>query len=794
MSFPPFFQKFFSPFTKWFAWLQQDNPVGDVVLYPELNTDGETSVKGVYIVGDLTGLPLLKFATTKAKTLVEKFGPSSSWGEVSASFLSFSDNKDTSFSNKIKAQYDLVIIGAGPAGAAAAIEAKRLGLTYVVLEASDRPFDTLQNFPKGKPMFYEPDDLVELSPLTMEGKTKEELLTHLCGIFDQHDLHVEYTQKVDAIYTLSGRGENIIVTNTHAYAARKTILAIGKSGNARRLEVPGEDLAHVYNKLYDPAEFKGNNILVVGGGDTALESAILLAKAGNKVTISYRKHSFTRPKPGNINMVNTLVKSGQITLLMNSLVREIRERDVTLHVGEEAQTQAFHAVFSMIGTQLPYEFFKKSGIKIANAKTRITWWWLAFSIAFMNIVYFGKSSYGLETDNGFIQALGSIFSGDWVSVSTKLIAWLSVLTLFITGAVVLRDLISKWSYYFQTKWAYIKHGYFFFVVVFYFFIFLGSKYFHVDLGGQDPFFWYGLLYTVTIGLFGIRRITVSKKRYVTIQTLTIFLIQALPLFFIPNYVLPWFNDLGLITPWITEHVFLGGEWWRFVGFILAWPLFFWNVFTSEPSVFWLIVSLIQTFVIIPFIVIKWGKGAYCSWICSCGAMAETLGDEYRTLAPHGERAKKWDNAGQIVLLAIFITTILHMLGWIPSLSEALRGVNELLLGGYKVIVDTLLAGTIGIGLYFFFSGRVWCRFYCPLAALMHIYNKFSTWGILADKKKCISCGLCTKSCHMGIDVMGFAQQGKTVNDVECVNCSACVNVCPTGVLSFGKYKRLWGKK
>ena len=493
-------------------------------------------------------------------------------------------------------------------------------------------------------------------------------------------------------------------------------------------------------------------------------------------------------------MVNTLVESGQITLLMNSLVREIHEREVTLHVDEEEQTHSFSVVFSMIGTQLPYEFFKKSGIKIANAKTRITWWWLAFSIAFMNIVYFGKSSYGLETDNGFIQALGSIFSGDWVSVSTKLIAWLSVLTLFITGAVVLRDLISKWSYYFQTKWAYIKHGYFFFVVVFYFFIFLGSKYFHVDLGGQDPFFWYGLLYTVTIGLFGIRRITVSKKRYVTIQTLTIFLIQALPLFFIPNYVLPWFNDLGLITPWITEHVFLGGEWWRFVGFILAWPLFFWNVFTSEPSVFWLIVSLIQTFVIIPFIVIKWGKGAYCSWICSCGAMAETLGDEYRTLAPHGERAKKWDNAGQIVLLAIFITTILHMLGWIPSLSEALRGVNELLLGGYKVIVDTLLAGTIGIGLYFFFSGRVWCRFYCPLAALMHIYNKFSTWGILADKKKCISCGLCTKSCHMGIDVMGFAQQGKTVNDVECVNCSACVNVCPTGVLSFGKYKRLWGKK
>ena len=186
MPLPSFFKKLFTPFTRWFNWLQEDNPVGDVVFYPELNTDGETSVKGVYIVGDLTGLPLLKFATTKAKTLVEKFGMPSTWGEASASLLSFTDSNNTSFSDKTKEVYDLVIIGAGPAGAAAAIEAKRLGLNYVMLEASDRPFDTLQNFPKGKPMFYEPDDLKELSPLTMKGKTKEELLTHLCDIFTKH--------------------------------------------------------------------------------------------------------------------------------------------------------------------------------------------------------------------------------------------------------------------------------------------------------------------------------------------------------------------------------------------------------------------------------------------------------------------------------------------------------------------------------------------------------------------------------------------------------------------------------
>ena len=174
-------------------------------------------------------------------------------------------------------------------------------------------------------------------------------------------------------------------------------------------------------------------------------------------------------------------------------------------------------------------------------------------------------------------------------------------------------------------------------------------------------------------------------------------------------------------------------------------------------------------------------------------MAETLGDEYRTLSPHGKKAKQLENTGQIILFTITAITILHMLGWNPSLSGSLAGINKALLSGYKIIVDTFLAGTIGVGLYFFFGGRVWCRFFCPLAALMHIYNKFSTWHILADKKKCISCGLCTKSCHMGIDVMAYAQQGKPLDDVECVNCSACINVCPTGVLSFGRYKKIWNK-
>ena len=101
-------------------------------------------------------------------------------------------------------------------------------------------------------------------------------------------------------------------------------------------------------------------------------------------------------------------------------------------------------------------------------------------------------------------------------------------------------------------------------------------------------------------------------------------------------------------------------------------------------------------------------------------------------------------------------------------------------------IDVLFAGILGVGLYFWFSGRVWCRFACPLAALMHIYARFSQFRIFADKKKCISCNVCTSVCHQGIDVMGFANKGLPMEDPQCVRCSACVQACPTGTLTFGR--------
>jgi NosR/NirI family transcriptional regulator, nitrous oxide reductase regulator len=287
-----------------------------------------------------------------------------------------------------------------------------------------------------------------------------------------------------------------------------------------------------------------------------------------------------------------------------------------------------------------------------------------------------------------------------------------------------------------------------------------------------------------------------RTPYVRLQTLTLMAIQIVPLFLLPEIVLPWLDAHGFLPAWLADGLFPrvdyghGREFWRAYGLILAWPLFVYNVLTEAPLVPWLVISIVQTLVLIPLLVHVWGKGAYCGWICSCGALAETLGDRERHKMPHGPVSNRLNLAGQAILALATILALLRVLAWSFPDWHGLRAFNALALAGsrlsYKWIVDVLLAGVLGYGLYFWFSGRVWCRFFCPLAALMHVYARFSRFRIFPDKKKCISCNVCTSVCHQGIDVMSFANRGLPMADPQCVRCSACVSECPTGVLSFGR--------
>ena len=739
-------------------WLHMQWPDGDVSRLPRVDENYQTNVDGVYVVGDLAGVPLLKFSLDSGTKAVRHIA------------------NDASFSPGAQEDaYDVVILGAGASGMAAAREAENQGLSYVVLEATKR-FATIKDFQMGKPIYTYPKSMTPAGDIQVSAPVKEALVDELESQTGDIPVQTGEAQRIDR---QNGRLE-VVCGDDSRIAAQRVVVAIGRSGAFRELGAPGEDLDHVHHRLHDPSKCDGKSVTVVGGGDSALEAAIALTEAGANVTLSYRRDAFFRPKEENIDRVYELAaysSTGSLTLKMNTEVERIEEEAVGLR-HDEGGTERIPArkVFAMIGREAPLDFFRRSGIEIRNdwgtwPKPDIRKAWtersteplelhklpqmnwsrigamLAFTV-FMVVVYSWQEGGGwlnqlAESANAFPFWLGDVISGIEPS---------SLVGVTLTSM-------------------------------------------------QTPSFYFTMAYSIIVVVYGYRRIQRRKTPYITWQTTTLAAIQVVPLFLLPEIFLPYLGGNELLPAGLLDGLFPESDWathgreyWRAYGFILAWPLLVYNVFTHDPLFWWLAICFVQTFVLIPGMIYFWGKGAYCGWICTCGALAETLGDEHRDKMPHGEWSNKLNFAGQIIMVIAFVMLFWRIGGWIWPGGWMESTFNTMLSGGlfgfgilsYAWFVDVLLAGMIALGVYFWLSGRVWCRFFCPLAALMHIYHRFSRFRILADKDKCISCNVCTSVCHQGIDVMSFAQQGKPMEDPQCVRCSACVQSCPTGVLSFGQ--------
>jgi thioredoxin reductase/ferredoxin len=759
----------FGAIENYYHWLHGQWPAGVVEKLPSVGEDGLTNIPGVRIVGDLTGIPLLKFAANSGARAVRAI-------LAEPSFRAGQGGEGT---------VDLAIVGGGVSGYAAAKEAQHAGLRFILFEAQE-PFSTLANFPKGKPIYTYPTEMTPSGQIRFRANVKESLLDELreqtSGISPTF-ARVESISREGGLLVLStGAGEPV--------RAQRVIVAIGRSGNFRKLGVPGEELDKVYNRLHDPKDDAGRHVLVVGGGDSALETAIALTCVGAHVTVSYRKKEFARPKPENVEKIRRLMEDpacevgvdrptservstsaqswmrgetpvGSLTLMMGSTVAAIEEAKVHLVDAEgQAVTIDNDVVFSMTGREPPLDFFRRNRLNIAGEWRAATWASLIGVMAFCLWLFHWK-------------AYGFTIGGKGTFLPELNFAWLTpgVWTASIADwlGMVADD---------RTSVVYTV---------------LGSA--------SDPNFYYSLAYCVCVLIFGYRRIRRRKTPYVTVQTWVLVAIQCILLFLIPQILLPWmgrnglFVDGALLQPFadtfFERYDAIGEEraYWRAYGFVLAWPLFVYNWFTEQPMMGWLVVGVIQTFVIIPLIIYWFGKGAYCGWICSCGALAETLGDAHRQKMPHGPLWNKVNMIGQVFLVLALTLMGIRIIAWVFPQSDA-GALFEILLRGipvlnYKWIVDVLFAGILGTALYFHFSGRMWCRFACPLAALMHVYGRFSRFRIFADKKKCISCNVCTSVCHQGIDIMNFANKGLGMMDPQCVRCSACVQSCPTGVLSFG---------
>jgi thioredoxin reductase/polyferredoxin len=694
---------------------------------PIVRPDGGTNVAGLWIAGDLAGIPLLKFAIDSGARAVRAIA------------RALPPDRD-------RAIPDVAILGAGPAGLNAALEARALGLSALVLDAAE-PMATIATFPVAKPIYAYPRAWKPAGRLEVSARVKEPLLDELRAQAAGVDV-----RRAHALGVTRARGRmEVELEGEPPLHAHHVLVAIGRAGDHRRLGVPGEARGQVSDRLHDPTAFAGRPVVVVGGGDTATECAVALAEAGAAVTLVHRGSELVRPRPETVARVRALMGEGRgrIRARFRARVREIGERDVVVgdESGREERLPAT-AVFVLIGREAPLAFFRRSGVTIAGERGPRQWWAFAAFLAFCVWLHDWKSG-------GAFAALWSRLGWFPTDVPQRLAA--------LGGAVAAQAADPRTA--------------------------LGT----LAVSAASPAFWVTLVYSLVILGFGVRRIRRRATPYITAQTWTLVAIQVVPLFLLPEIVLPLAGANGWIPASVADALFPavdyghGREYWRAYGFVLAWPLNVYNIFTHEPLWAWIAIGAVQLGILLPLGVWAFGKGFYCGWICSCGALAETLGDDQREKMPHGPGWNRLNLAGQVILALAFVLLLVRIVGWAVPGDDPFQALLEgPLLFGWKWGVDVALAGVLGLGAYFWFSGRTWCRFFCPLAALLHVYARFSRFAIVPDKARCISCNQCTSVCHMGIDVMTPAQRGEPMRDPQCVRCSACVHACPTGVLQFGQ--------
>lgn len=315
------------------------------VELPHISQEFETNIPGIFVAGELGGMGLIKNAVEQGKQAVEYFLQKSI--------------------PKSKANYDLIIVGAGPAGISASLTAAKNNLKFLTLE-QDSLGGTVFNFPRAKIVMTAPMDLPLWGKIKLVETSKSELLDLWKNVLDKNKITINEQEKV--IEIVKQDNMFIVKTNNDHYTSRGIILAIGRRGSPRKLGVVGEEKEKVFYRLIEPELIHDKHILVVGGGDSAVESAMLLSDERNRVTISYRSESFSRLKPKNLERINDYIKKKKIKTIFNSNVKEIKDDSVIVTFSNFAEELNIKNDFVYIfaGGILPTSFLEGIGIKITK--------------------------------------------------------------------------------------------------------------------------------------------------------------------------------------------------------------------------------------------------------------------------------------------------------------------------------------------------------------------------------------------------------------------------------------------
>jgi len=313
---------------------------------PMVGEDFQTNVPGIYIAGELGGMGLIRNAVSQGVKAVD----------------CISQALPKSTDNKVGGLLDLVIVGAGPAGIAASLAASERKLDFVTLE-QDSLGGTVSHYPRGKVVMTAPATLPLVGKMHFKETTKEALMEFWEGIVDKTGLVINDNEGVASI---EATDYGFLIKSSHReYRSRAILLAIGRRGTPRKLGVQGEDKAKVVYRLIDPQQYKNQHVLVVGGGDSALEAAVSIAEeAGTTVTLSYRSEAFSRAKEKNRLRVAEAQKQGRLNVLMQSNVKHIEDDKVVLKTLDDEVSIDNDAIIVCAGGILPTAFLKGIGINV----------------------------------------------------------------------------------------------------------------------------------------------------------------------------------------------------------------------------------------------------------------------------------------------------------------------------------------------------------------------------------------------------------------------------------------------
>ncbi|GGG40430.1 4Fe-4S binding protein [Bizionia arctica] len=398
---------------------------------------------------------------------------------------------------------------------------------------------------------------------------------------------------------------------------------------------------------------------------------------------------------------------------------------------------------------LSYEIAKKSGTGIVK-ENKSLFWWLTFGLGILgalmyiipNVVILGRP--GIKNNGIWFDA----------SMNRGWIGWFAFVFLvsFYLLLYFRPDFIVNWTYVVDPI----------------------SENLSGNLASQ--WFLYGFLYCTVMTVMAVRMyIKYRHNKYQILRTTSVLFFQIVFAFLIPEILVrfekPWYDfknafplDYDFFFSWNLNELMASGG----LGlFILVW-------------------GVVLTLVIVPVMVYFFGKRWYCSWVCGCGGLAETLGDPYRQLSDKSLIAwkfERWIVHGVLVFAIVMTGFTLYTYF---SGTEAVLGIKtQTIQDIYGFLIGAIFAGVIGTGFYPIFGNRVWCRFGCPLAAYLGIVQRFkSRFRITTNGGQCISCGNCSTYCEQGIDVRAYAQKGENIVRSSCVGCGICSAVCPRGVLKL----------